>query len=129
MKKELILAALLLSSSAQAVTFDDGSQWALTGKVVAVAITGSTWIVTGEGGGQVIGDETTPTAFRGSSRMKSVRDVPIGAAFTVNWCIGHQGMCDTRQSTMPIYGIDPSEVSTKVTFEVGKDLKGRFDAK
>lgn len=113
MKTFFFIAALFASvASAQ-----DGDQWSQAAVATAVAVNADgSWRI-GTSQMPVVGDAETPVKFRGSSKLKRVADVPLGAIVNVIWCVEKYGACDTRASTALEFGFEPS--TAPVEFHVG----------
>jgi hypothetical protein len=114
--KKLFIAALIAASTTAAAAVEDGQQWSQSAIVTGVAVTGDTWTISTTQL-PVVGNRETPIKFRGSSKLKNVRDVPIGSVVNVIWCVTLDGACDTRAESAVLFGLDPS--ADPVEFHVG----------
>lgn len=122
--KSFIAAVLLgFSFAASALDLPDGSTFSGFGVVNGAWVSGLTWFVTTQNGNTIIGDNTTPTVFKGNSKVKSVLDLqPNKTGIMVNNCVSIKGQCDTRLSAFEQFQYDINEVDNRVTFHVGKEF-------
>jgi hypothetical protein len=113
---KLIMAALIAASATATAAVDDGQQWSQSAIVTGVSVSEGEWTISTTQL-PVVGNRETPIKFRGSSKLKNVRDVPVGSVVNVVWCVTLAGACDTRPESAAAFDLNPS--ADAVEFHVG----------